>query len=57
MTGYNVVALNVTKLGSDQLNPAKYYERLDYWEKIVSKRGGKWKKINDLKRLEHILAT
>lgn len=56
MTGYNVVALNVTKLGSDQINPVKYYERLDSWEKIVSERGGKWKKINDLRRLEHILA-
>ncbi len=56
MTGYNVVALNVTKLGSDQINPVKYYERLDSWDEIVSDRGGTWKKINDLKRLEHILA-
>lgn len=55
MTGYSVVALNVTKLGSDQVNPERYYERLGYWENIVSERGGRWKKINDLKRLEHIL--
>lgn len=55
MTNYKVIALNVTKLGSDQINPVKYYERLESWEKIVTERGGKWKKLNDLKRLEKIL--
>lgn len=55
MTDYKVIALNVTKLGSDQINPAQYYERLASWENIVTERGGKWKKLNDLKRLEKIL--
>ena len=55
MKGYNVVALNVTKLGSDQIDPEKYYKRQDAWEKIITGLGGKWKKINDLKRLEKIL--
>ncbi len=55
MTNYRVIALNVTKLGSDQINPVKYYERLENWEKIVTERGGKWKKLDDLKRLEKIL--
>lgn len=55
LTNYNVVALNVTKLGSDQVDPAKYYERLGKWEKDVVERGGKWKKIDDLERLESLL--
>ena len=57
MKGYNVVALNVTKLGSDQIDPEKYYQRQDAWEKIITGLGGKWKKINDLKRLEKILGN
>ncbi len=55
LENYKVIALNVTKLGSDQINPTKYYERLEYWEKIVTERGGEWKKLDDLKRLEKIL--
>ncbi len=54
---YNVVALNVTKLGSDQVDPKKYYDRLSAWEKIIIDRGGKWGKINDLKRLNTLLKT
>ena len=54
---YKVVALNVTKLVSDQIDPKKYYERLAAWEKIVKERGGKWGKINDLKRLDSMLKT
>ena len=57
MKGYNVVALNVTKLGSDQIDPEKYFQRQETWEKTVTELGGKWKKINDLKRLERILGN
>lgn len=55
LTGYRVVALNVIKLGSDQVDPAKYYERLEKWETIVKDRGGAWEKIGDLKRLENLI--
>ena len=55
LTDYHVVALNVTKLGSDQIDPKKYYDRLASWEKTVTDRGGNWKKINDLKRLDSLL--
>ncbi len=56
LTNYRVVALNVIKLGSDQIDPAKYYDRLAVWENRVKERGGAWEKIGDLKRLENLLA-
>lgn len=55
LKGYRVVALNVTKLGSDQIDPKLYYDRLEAWEKIVTDRGGNWRKINDLERLDNLL--
>jgi hypothetical protein len=56
MSGYNIVALNVTKLRSDNFDPRKYMKRLDYWEERVQKGGGQWRIINDLERLDTILS-
>jgi hypothetical protein len=55
LTGFNVVALNVTKLRSDQVDPREYLDRLSAWEKRVIEGGGAWKVVNDLERLESIL--
>ncbi len=55
LTGFNVVALNVTKLRSDQVDPREYLDRLSAWEKKVIEGGGTWKVVNDLERLESIL--
>lgn len=55
LTGYRVVALNVTKLGLDQIDPQRYFDRLNVWSKIVEDRGGVWVKINDLERLDRLL--
>lgn len=55
LTGFRVVALNVTKLRSDNINPKEYIDRLDNWKKIVTSGGGTWKVINDLDRLDKIL--
>lgn len=52
MDGFEVVALNVTKLGSDNIDPRKYMKRLDMWESRVNSGGGTWKVINDMDRLE-----
>jgi len=52
LDGFEVVALNVTKLGSDNVDPRKYLGRLDDWEKRVHSGGGQWKVINDMERLE-----
>jgi len=55
LSGYRVVALNVTKLRSDQVDPREYLDRLTKWEKKVTDGGGTWKVINDLERLEKLL--
>ncbi len=50
-----VVALNVTKLRSDNIDPRDYLNRLDDWEKRVSEGGGLWRVVNDLDRLDKLL--
>ena len=54
LNGVEVVALNVTKLHSDNVDPREYMDRLDEWEKRVTAGGGTWRHINDLERLENI---
>ncbi len=52
---YSVVALNVTKLRSDNIDPREYLDRLESWRQKVESGGGKWRVINDMARLEKIL--
>jgi len=53
--GFDVVALNVTKLRSDNVDPREYIERLESWRQRVEAEGGTWRVINDLDRLEALL--
>ena len=53
--GFEVVALNVTKLRSDNVDPREYLERLHAWQRKVEAEGGTWRVINDLDRLETLL--
>jgi hypothetical protein len=53
--GFEVVALNVTKLRSDNLDPREYLDRLETWRQRVEADGGAWRVINDLDRLEGLL--
>jgi hypothetical protein len=55
MQGFNVVALNVTKLHSDNVDPREYMSRLERWQKRVEAGGGHWRVINDMDRLDNIL--
>jgi hypothetical protein len=55
LKGFEVVALNVTKLRSDNLDPREYLDRLDLWRSRVEHEGGTWRVINDLDRLEGLL--
>ncbi|MDH5545850.1 MAG: VWA domain-containing protein [Gammaproteobacteria bacterium] len=57
LVGIKVVALNVTKLRSDNVDPREYLNRLDLWEKRVSDGGGTWTVVNDLDRLEKLLRS
>jgi hypothetical protein len=52
---FSVVALNVTKLRSDNLDPREYMDRLEYWQTRIEEGGGRWRVINDMDRLERIL--
>ncbi len=53
--GFDVVALNVTKLRADNFDPRQYLSRLDEWRTRVEKGGGHWRVINDLDRLDGLL--
>jgi hypothetical protein len=53
--GFDVVALNVTKLRSDNFDPRLYLGRLDAWRARVEKGGGHWRVINDLDHLDGLL--
>lgn len=57
LDGYKVVALNVTKLRGDMINPKEYMDRLEDWRLKVEEGGGSWIVVNDLDRLERILAS
>jgi hypothetical protein len=57
LDGFDVVALNVTKLRSDNMDPRKYLDRLDAWRKRVEGEGGSWRVINDLDRLTALLSS
>ncbi len=50
-----VIALNVTKLRSDNVDPRDYLHRLDAWEQRVQEGGGSWQVVNDLERLDSLL--
>lgn len=55
LQGFQVIALNVTKLRSDNVDPREYMRRLDQWKERVVAGGGTWRVINDLERLEDSL--
>jgi len=55
LDGFSIIALNVTKLRSDNVDPREYLTRLDEWQAKVEKSGGTWRVINDLDGLEGLL--
>jgi len=55
LDGFEVVALNVTKLRTDNYDPREYLSRVDMWRQRVEKAGGRWRMINDLERLDGLL--
>jgi len=59
LDGIRIVALNVTKLGTDNADPRLYLDRLATWEKKVRKAGAtEWVLVNDLENnMESILKT
>ncbi|MGE0625309.1 MAG: VWA domain-containing protein [Pseudomonadales bacterium] len=56
-TDVDVVAMNVTKLRSDNVDPREYLDRLADWQNRVEHAGGHWRVINDLDRLEGLFRS
>jgi len=59
LDGIRIIALNVTKLGTDNADPRLYLDRLSRWEAKVRKAGASgWVVVNDLENnMESILET
>lgn len=55
LKGYDIIALNVTKLRSDNFNPQEYLNRLEEWQIRVESGGGKWKVTNDMDQIDSLL--
>jgi len=55
LEGFDIIALNVTKLRSDNIDPREYMDRLEEWQRRIEEGGGRWRVINDMDRLEKIL--
>jgi hypothetical protein len=57
LKGIRVIAVNVVKLKTDNVDPRKYMGRLEAWQKRVEGAGAReWRVINNLERLDAILA-
>ncbi|MDX2441940.1 MAG: hypothetical protein QNK40_15500 [Desulfobacterales bacterium] len=56
VTGFDVIALNVTKLRADILDPIKYMKRVVRWRNKIESGNGQWRVVNGLKRLDNIFA-
>ena len=55
LKGIRIVALNVTKLTTDNIDPRRYLNRMAWWEKRVRTAGAvDWRMINDLEHPERI---
>ena len=58
LKGIRLVALNVTKLTTDNVDPRRYLGRMAWWEKRVRAAGASdWRVVNDLEHPERILAA
>ena len=54
LKSFDVVAINVTKLRSDNYDPQEYMTRIEDWQARVVSGGGSWKMTNDMDQLEKI---
>jgi len=57
LQAFNVIALNVTKLRADNIDPNKYQSRVTKWRAEVESGGGSWSIINDLENLDQIFSN
>jgi len=57
LDGIRIIALNVTKLGTDNVDPRRYMGRLEWWEQRARAAGATdWRVVNDMEHLERVFA-
>lgn len=57
LDGIRIIALNVTKLDTDNIDPRRYMDRLEWWEQRALAAGAsEWKVVNDMEHLDRIFA-
>ncbi len=57
LDGIRIIALNVTKLDTDNVDPRRYMGRLEWWEERALAAGAmEWKVVNDMEHLDRIFA-
>jgi hypothetical protein len=55
LEGIRIIALNVTKLNADNVDPRRYTGRLEWWERRTRAAGAsEWRVVNDLQHLERV---
>ena len=58
LDGIRIIALNVTKLDTDNIDPRRYIERLEWWEQRALAAGAsEWKVVNDMEHLDRVFST
>lgn len=58
LSGIRIVALNVTKLTTDNVDPRRYLDRMSWWEKRVKTAGAiEWRVVNDLEHPDRIFSA
>jgi hypothetical protein len=57
LEGFQVIALNVTKLRDDIRDPKNYLNRVEEWRQKAESGNAQWRVINDLERLDNIFAN
>jgi hypothetical protein len=57
LDGIRIIALNVSKLGTDNIDPRRYVGRLEWWEKRTRAAGATdWRVVNDMEHLERVFS-
>jgi hypothetical protein len=58
LEGIRIIALNVTKLDTDNVDPRRYTGRLEWWEQRARAAGASdWRVVNDLEHLERVFSN
>ena len=58
LDGIRIIALNVTKLETDNIDPRRYMDRLEWWEERALAAGAsEWKVVNDMEHLDRVFSS